>query len=142
MLFLRRAPRDGSGREMFFRHSPPTPGTLRFGVLFADGRRATNLDKLDWSPSQRRADSRQPVLWPCGGGGGQFFYHTEVYVYPLPPESPLTLVVEWPEQQVPETRTEWDATVIRATAARAREIWPDLPPAIDRGEAGSQFTVT
>ncbi len=128
--------------DVFFWNSPPTPGTLRFGVLFADGRRVTNFDRLDWPAPPRPADSGQPMLQWGGGGGGGFYYQSEVYLSPLPPEGPLTLVVEWPDQQMPETRTELDAAAIRAAAAQALEIWSDLPPAIDPGETGSCFTVT
>jgi hypothetical protein len=39
----------------------------------------------------------------------------------------LTLVVEWLDQDIPETRTELDSSAIRAAAAQAIEVWPDLP---------------
>ncbi|MGW0662813.1 hypothetical protein [Streptodolium elevatio] len=52
-------------------------------------------------------------------------YHAEVPL--LPPEGPVAVVVEWPAEHVPETRTELDGTAIREAAGDAVEVWPDLP---------------
>jgi hypothetical protein len=40
----------------------------------------------------------------------------------------MFLVVEWPDEGVPETRTGLDAAQIMAAARRVVEIWPDLQP--------------
>ncbi|GGP46993.1 hypothetical protein [Saccharothrix coeruleofusca] len=123
LVFLRRSPRDRRGHASIFHHHPdrrPPAGGLRFGVLYADGRRVTNLDGA-------RSDG-QPALVSRGGHGGQFHFRHEVYLTPLPPEGAVTLFVAWPDQDIPETAVELDATAIRAAAAQAQEIWPDLPP--------------
>ena len=49
------------------------------------------------------------------------------WVYPLPPEGPVTLVASWLEYGVAETRAELDGTAIREAAGRAVVLWPDEP---------------
>jgi hypothetical protein len=75
-------------------------------------------------------------MMPGAFGGGQFHFQYEVYISPIPPDGPLTIVVEWADQEIPETRTELDGTAIRAASAQAQEIWPDLPPARHHGNYG------
>ncbi len=107
---------------------------LRFGLLLADGRHVGTLDD-----TERYADSlgRSPRLQLRGGSGSLFHYGIELHLSQLPPEGPLVLVTEWPAMNVPETRTEFDGTALRAAAAQAVEIWEDLPPWQPRdGEEG------
>jgi hypothetical protein len=111
------------------------PQTFRFGVLFADGRRATHSG---WrhQPLVPGRVGDGPVLQQRGGSGGQFHQQVGLQLWPLPPDGPLTLVVDWPEQGIAETRTELDGTELRAKAADAMEIWHDLPPAPEGDPAG------
>jgi len=51
----------------------------------------------------------------------------DFWVYPLPPEGPVTLVASWLEHGVTETRAELDGTAIREAAGRAVILWPDEP---------------
>jgi hypothetical protein len=99
-------------------------GVLRFGVLFADGRRATNLDWLAWNDgATRNPPADYPVLFPAGGSGwgGQTELH--VSLFPLPPAAPVTLIVEWPAEAIAESWTEFDGAEIRAAAGKATPIW-------------------
>ena len=50
---------------------------LRFGVQFADGRKATNLDRPAYDPDQ---EPDRPVLHPHGGGGGGSAWDMEHWV--------------------------------------------------------------
>ena len=102
------------------------PDGLRFGVLFADGRRATNRDQHPWQPGQEPPAG--PILNPGGGGGSSFSFHFDFHVWPLPPAGPLNLIVEWPSRGITETWTELDTAPILTAATEAVEIWPDLPP--------------
>ncbi|MEU6365859.1 ankyrin repeat domain-containing protein [Streptomyces sp. NPDC046931] len=114
-------------------------GALRFGVLLADGRRVTTLDGQPWpGPAEGRP---RPTLQLGGGGGGGFHYDIELHLSQLPPEGPTQLVVEWPDMAVPETRTEIDATALRAAAADAVRIWPaheDEPPEEERNASAAE----
>jgi hypothetical protein len=98
---------------------------LRFGVEFADGRKATNLGQ------RRPPDDTAPSisLHPHGGGGGggrswQFGY----WVYPLPPAGPLTLGVAWPTRGLPEQIHALDAAPITDAASASIVLWDDDRP--------------
>jgi hypothetical protein len=116
-------PRFGGGRNDF----------LRFGVLFSDGGKATNLDdETSFAQLGLDEDADEPVEPPAGpvlnGGTGNHFgsrSEDEYWLWPLPPPGPVTFVCEWPVFQVPETRLEIDAAVFHAAAHSAREIWPE-----------------
>jgi hypothetical protein len=97
---------------------------LRFGVLFADGRRATNLDQLAWNDgATRNPPADHPVLFPASGSGWAGRTEIGVSLFPLPPAGPVTLIVEWPAEGIPESRTEFDGAEVRAAAERAERIW-------------------
>ncbi|MEU2853691.1 ankyrin repeat domain-containing protein [Streptomyces syringium] len=106
---------------------------LRFTMVLADGRRAGTSDPdVGGVPGQ----AEQPSLRLRGGSGGLFHYGIELYMSQLPPQGPLTLVTEWPAAKIPETRTEFDGTALRAAAETAVEVWPGLPPAPEQEVVG------
>ena len=97
---------------------------LRFGVQFADGRKATNVDPhpgLDEEPTG-------PVLTQHGGGGSSAAWHQSYWVWPLPPPGALAFVCEWPALGVPLTRTEIDAELVSRAAEHAIRLWTDEEP--------------
>ncbi|MFG3257195.1 ankyrin repeat domain-containing protein [Streptomyces sp. NPDC048172] len=114
---------------------------LRVGLRFSDGRRVTSLD----APEQRRMTWTDPEtgkevvsatqqatgLIPLDTSLGQphrstFRTGVDLYLAELPPPGETRLVVEWPDEGVPETRTAVDASALRAAAAEAVEVWPGL----------------
>ena len=78
-----------------------------------------------------------PVMHPRGGGGGGGRWSHTLWVWPLPPPGPLTLVCEWPAMGIAVTRSELDAKPILDAAARAQVIFSDdhlpEPPDVDDG---------
>jgi hypothetical protein len=96
---------------------------LRFGVQFADGRKATNLDRPPYDPGEQAPD--RPVLHQHGGGGGGSAWDMEHWVWPLPPAGPFAFVCEWPGRGIAESRAEIDAGLILDAAGRAVTLWPD-----------------
>ncbi|UJB44192.1 ankyrin repeat domain-containing protein [Streptomyces sp. A1-5] len=119
-LFLRRIRPGG-------RTSPyggPRDGALRCGLMLADGRKVTTLDGAPLPT----AGPPHPTLRLGGGSGGAFHYELELHLSQLPPAGATQLVVEWPDEQVPETVTVFDAGPLRAAAGEALEIWPDAAP--------------
>ncbi|QHC25250.1 ankyrin repeat domain-containing protein [Streptomyces sp. GS7] len=128
-VFLRRI--EPGGRTTPY--GRPGSGALRCGLLLADGRKVTTLDGEPWP----MADGSRPTLRLSGGTGGAFHYQLELHLSQLPPAGPAQLVVEWPDEGVPETVTVLDAAILRAAAGGALEIWPDAaPPA--RSGAGEE----
>jgi len=94
---------------------------LRFGVAFADGRKASNLG--GFTRSEEEPDG--PVLWGMGGGGGGGRWHQGFWMWPLPPVGPLAFVCEWPAAGISLTRVEVDSQPLRDAAARSRELFPN-----------------
>ncbi|MEU8775491.1 ankyrin repeat domain-containing protein [Streptomyces sp. NPDC048606] len=50
----------------------------------------------------------------------------DLYLRELPPPGNVRLVVEWPDEDVPETHTPVDAAALRAASGRVFEVWPVL----------------
>jgi hypothetical protein len=117
--------------------SPP-PEVLRVGVQFADGQRATNLDNWwDYFAPQdpEQAPPPGPVLLPHSGRGGERVWDQSYWVWPLPPDGPLTFVVEWPAQGVSLTRAGVEAVRLVQAAAQDERLWPEDPPTPDRAHS-------
>ncbi|HLQ23918.1 MAG TPA: hypothetical protein VK132_11970, partial [Gemmatimonadales bacterium] len=104
---------------------------LRVGLAFADGTRVTNLSPLvgvglgDTPP--------QPLLVQQGASGIGSRWDQRYWVWGLPPEGPLAVVVAWTGHDVPETQVDLDTGAIRAAAEAAEALWkeePDSSPAL------------
>ncbi|MCO5994817.1 ankyrin repeat domain-containing protein [Actinoallomurus rhizosphaericola] len=110
-------------RRAFPHHGRPKAGALHVGLLFGDGLRVTTLDGDPYGGAERL--SLRPTH---GSGGGGFHYTVDLLLSGLPPAGPAELVVQWPDEDVPETHTEIDMGQIIEAASRAVEIWPSLRP--------------
>jgi len=100
-------------------------GSLRFGVQFSDGGKATNMGGP--RPLRFEEQPQGPVLTGHGGGGGGSRWSQQFWVWPLPPPGQLALVCEWPAVSIPLTRHEIDAQLILDAAGRAQEIFAPGP---------------
>ena len=100
---------------------------LRFGVGFADGRKATNLERHRDFEGGPAPDP--PALrlrrWE---GYDLLSQEVDAWVWGLPPPGPLAFVCEWPARHIPESRVEVDAGLVLEAAARAQAIWPEEAP--------------
>ena len=111
-----------------YRHRRPRAGTeqqlpddmLRFGVQFADGRRATNTGGFHHSDDPPPG----PVMHAGGGGGGGGDWRQSNWVWPLPPPGPVVFVCEWPAVGIPVTSAEIDAQLVLDAASRAQALFP------------------
>lgn len=93
---------------------------LRFGMLFSDGTKWTNLD---WRYPSHDEEPSGPVVSGRGGGGGGDEWEMGYWVWPLPPEGEMTFVASWPLRNIPEQRATVDASELRARAEDAEIIW-------------------
>lgn len=93
------------------------------GVGFADGRK-TALHRALPRPGMEQDG---PVLTLCGGSGGSAQEQMGIWLWPLPPEGPLTLVTAWPRGGIEETAITVDAAVLVSAANDAEELWPERP---------------
>ncbi|MEU7179663.1 MULTISPECIES: ankyrin repeat domain-containing protein [Streptomyces] len=113
-------------------------GGLRVGLVLADGHRGTALDGEPWLPAWTAAGLRVRLRM-VGGRGGGFHRTIDLWLSALPPEGALTLVVEWPDENVPETRTWIDTDEIRAAADGGVERWAGLQPPVPHPDYAPAF---
>jgi hypothetical protein len=105
-------------------HGFSQPDSLRFGVQFADGSKATA------GRPRRPGDTLSPpelILRGSTGMGGRSM-DTTMWMWPLPPPGPLEYVCEWRAEGIELTRREFDAQLILDAAAQVEELWPDERP--------------
>ena len=113
---------DGPPWELHHpRHADPSDDRfLRLGVLLADGSKWVNFD-----PRRHFRDTPPPppVVWSMGGGGGEGRWEMDQWLWPLPPEGPLTFFAAWPAHGIAETSAEIDGSELRQRAAQAEVVW-------------------
>jgi hypothetical protein len=98
---------------------------VRFGVQFADGGRATNLDlQVRWP------DASDPIHGMSTHSGSSSSGESEqtFWIWPVPDEGDIALVCEWPAYGIGESWLTIDGDELRAAAARAQPVWPGEPP--------------
>jgi hypothetical protein len=122
-VVLRHRPPPGRRPRGWFL-GPGEPGGPLFGAGFADGRRTAT----DRALRSRDGGPPEIALGHRGGGGSDRQWHGRLWLWPLPPEGPLTFAFAWPEEGVEEVTVEVDSAPIRAAAARAVELWPEERP--------------
>lgn len=126
LTIVLRDPATGACRRPTHRFELPGPSIpddfLRFGLLFSDGKTATNLDMTSLGED---GEPSKPVLNPEGGGGSDSRYDLQHWVWPLPPPGRLAFVCAWPVEHIAESRVEIDAEQIRQAATRAIKLWPE-----------------
>jgi hypothetical protein len=112
---------------------------LRLGLEFADGVRLTNLAPvvgvgLDGSPPA-------PLLVRRGGGGIGGRWDEHFWVWGLPPDGPISVVLESPAHDVPTTAVTLEGGAVRTAAEECEllweqprgadpALWPFQPPAV------------
>ena len=109
--------------DLVFDHGG-SPGQFLLGVELSDGRRASNV--------LGHAGSDDVVFHSGGGGGGELSVDQSWWLYPLPPEGPLRLVIGCPALGIEESSTVVDGALIRRAAADVLTLWPWSPPDHDR----------
>ena len=136
-----RKPRHGPARHplMGWHHEGFDDETLRFGIAFADGRKATIFDPRPWWGDPEQSATPEIVLMQRGGGGGGASWEFGFWAWPLPPTGPIAFVAEWPSEGIALTRAEVDSDVVRDAATRAVELW-DAGPGHGTARAWTRMT--
>jgi len=133
LVALRRGPSEPGSFDHPFGHfwQPAAgpelpPKLLRFGVELSDGARATTLGA---HPTTLAAEGAPPgaILLPGGGSGGEGYWESSFWLWPVPPPGPLAFVVEWPAEGIELTRHEVDAEPIIEASRRSEVLWPAGP---------------
>lgn len=93
------------------------PASPRLGIGFADGRKAV----LGPAPISWR-EGHRPVLHPSGGGRGGVGTQTGgLWLWPLPPDGPLTFVLSWDVLDLDERIVTVDATELVDASRLSRQ---------------------
>lgn len=64
-----------------------------------------------------------PVVLPQGGGGGGKRCHFSYWCWPLPPDGPMKVMVEWVGAGIATTTVEIDASPIRRAGLTSSRLW-------------------
>lgn len=102
-------------------HDPEGP---RFGVGFADGRRATTT----WAPDPTLSDRPDILLMHRNSSGSERRWVGRMGLWPLPPPGEMTVAFLWPALDIDETTVRIDTAPSLEAATRATELWPDERP--------------
>jgi hypothetical protein len=133
-VFATRAPRERDEFMVFpgsimRREVDPNTRGLRFAVLFADGRYATNLRDPGFPREAARGLSPEfPVLTPFGGGGtggagGTWHATQRLDLWPLPRTGSVTLILDWPAEGIAEIRHQLDGAAFAEAARWTIDVW-------------------
>ena len=99
------------------------PDRVRYGVVLGDGQQLIS----DLAPGMYGVTPEKHSLNPSGGngGGGEDIYRFDdgMWLWPLPPEGPLEVVVQWPAFDIPESHVVLDTAPLLARASEARPVW-------------------
>lgn len=117
--------------SVFMEHMPfstptGTSGRLRFGVVLGDGEKVI-ADDLGFGgdPMAEPAGHVLSRRQQGGGGSGSSYSSADhLWLWPLPQNGPIELVMQWPDLGIDETRIMLDGTAMAALAAQAQPYWP------------------
>ncbi|MEC3994131.1 hypothetical protein VSR01_11485 [Actinacidiphila sp. DG2A-62] len=113
-------------RPGFRRDPDPFANGLRLGVGYPDGRRGVAGDRLRQAQALQDADEETLRVLPASAGGNMARWDAELWITPLPPAGPVTVVAVWPEVGIAdEQHAVLDGTQIRAAGERAVPLWPE-----------------
>ncbi|MBZ4322610.1 hypothetical protein [Streptomyces huiliensis] len=122
-VFWRRRRTDGVFGDAWYGGSGA--GALRVGLRLADGRRVTTVDAAPWPVPE--GGERPVTLREYGTDpGGEFRRPVRLLLSAMPSDGPVTLVLEWPDEDVAETAAVLDTSGLGEAAERVVELWPEL----------------
>ena len=120
-----------------FGFGPPSEadraGRFEVRVRFADGRESTVTGHgpnpavmayyLAWQEGRELEVPAGPIIGQFGGGGGGKRMDFQYWVWPLPPDGPLSISCEWPKGGVASSWTEVDGDAIRDAGSTSTSVW-------------------
>lgn len=106
---------------------------VQINVRFSDGRdsrgggfgpsRELTDYYRDWSEGKDPPEPLGPVIGQQGGGGGGTRYDFHFFVWPLPPDGPVTITCRWPARGLQTAGKELNGTAIRAAGLKSHSLW-------------------
>jgi hypothetical protein len=104
--------------------------TLRFGVQFPDGSKAsTGAMQMPARFDDPSFQPTPPVLYlqnrGAGSGDDELGGSGTLWLWPLPTAGDLRLVAQWTDMGIGESSITLDGGQLREAAAAAQKYWPD-----------------
>lgn len=104
---------------------------LEIVVRFADGRETSNSGSFQETRAYFEAYGRGedpplppgPILAMGSGGGGGRSWIWNYFIWPLPPDGPVTVKCRWPVGDVPDGQVEIDGAAIRSAGESSAKLW-------------------
>lgn len=101
-------------------------GRFRVGLVLADGTKVTDASPF-FGGGDPMAEPGEYMLSrrEQGGGGGAHAYSTadHLWLWPLPPDGSIDVVMQWPTLGIGETRVRIDVGAVSELSTRARPFW-------------------
>jgi hypothetical protein len=76
-----------------------------------------------WRDDQEPPRPAGPIVGHMKGGGGGKRWDFEYWIWPLPPDGPLTVSCEWRSERVARTSKELDGSAIRLAGSSSTSVW-------------------
>ena len=106
---------------------------LQVTIRFSDGRdsrgdgpgpnRAVMEYYREWSEGKDPPGPVGPVICQQGGGGGGHRWDFDYFIWPLPPDGPVTITCKWPGRGLQTAGRELNGTAIRAAGLKSKSVW-------------------
>src|SRR6266851_3062934 len=114
---------------------PSDEMSLEVGVRFSDGRETARAgtgpnDAVSswyraWSEGKDPPAPPGPIIGMGGGGGGGKRWDMHYWVWPLPPDGPMTITCRWPVGGISGGTVEVDGSAIRRAGLTSEKLWTD-----------------
>jgi hypothetical protein len=106
---------------------------IQISIRFSDGRdsRAGGLGPSravmdyyqEWSEGKDPPEPLGPIIGQQGGGGGGHRWDFNYFIWPLPPDGPVTITCKWPARGLQTAGKELNGTAIRAAGLKSHSVW-------------------
>ena len=100
-------------------------GAFLLGVQYSDGRRAMTAGRHAMQAPNRGLAQRELFLTLGSSTGTDCTYDLRLWLSPLPPAGPVTLVCRWPDYDISDTTSTLDGAAIASAGRAAVELWPE-----------------
>jgi hypothetical protein len=106
---------------------------IQIGLRFSDGRDSHDSGTgpsrelmeywREWSEGRDPPEPPGPVIGQMGGGGGGKRWDFNYFIWPLPPDGPVTITCKWPARGLQTAGKELNGTAIRAAGLMSHSVW-------------------
>jgi hypothetical protein len=106
---------------------------IQVSIRFSDGRdsrgggpgpnRALMDYYREWSEGMDPPEPVGPIIGQQGGGGGGQHWDFSYFIWPLPPDGPVTITCEWPARGLQTAGKDLNGTAIREAGLKSHSVW-------------------